>query len=117
VAPLSTYRISTYLCLHWQAFTKTGAGSIKLTKQYSILFSFVKAPILSQMQQGLPDGIFSYQKRQLWFILEGLAMNNFGVLHCHLVYSLPLFVAILYILVHIFPRFCLKYPEKSGNSG
>jgi hypothetical protein len=42
----------------------------------------------------LPDGIFSNQKSQFGFILEGLALGDFGVFYGHLVY----FAAIWYIL-------------------
>jgi hypothetical protein len=39
-------------------------------------------------EPGLPDGIFSVQKCQFWYILEGLGMENFGVLHGKLVFLL-----------------------------
>jgi hypothetical protein len=34
---------------------------------------------LQIFQPGLPDGIFAYQKYQFWYILEGLGMENVGV--------------------------------------
>jgi hypothetical protein len=49
------------------------------------------------MQQGgpgLPDGIFSNQKSQFGYKLEGLAMEDFGIFYGHFVY----FKAIGYIL-------------------
>jgi hypothetical protein len=33
---------------------------------------------------GLPDGIFSNQKSQYGYILEGLAMENVGIFYDHL---------------------------------
>jgi hypothetical protein len=30
-------------------------------------------------EAGLPDGIFSYQKSQFGYILEGLGMENVGI--------------------------------------
>jgi hypothetical protein len=50
-------------------------------------FHFVCAP-------GLPDDLFSDQKLQLVYILEGLAMDDVSVFYGHLLY----FVAICYIL-------------------
>jgi hypothetical protein len=35
---------------------------------------------------GLPDGIFSNQKSQFGYILEGLAMEDVGILYGHLVF-------------------------------
>jgi hypothetical protein len=37
---------------------------------------------------GLPDGIFLEQKCQYWHSLEGLGMEQFGVLHGHFVFLL-----------------------------
>jgi hypothetical protein len=39
-----------------------------------IVFLTFKKPIL-----GLPDGIFSYQKSQFGYILEGLGMEKAGI--------------------------------------
>jgi hypothetical protein len=38
------------------------------------------------VKPGLPDGIFSYQKCQFGYILEGLGTENFVVFHGHLVF-------------------------------
>jgi hypothetical protein len=35
-------------------------------------------------EAGLPDGLFSYQKSQLGYILGGFGMENVGVLYDHL---------------------------------
>jgi hypothetical protein len=35
---------------------------------------------------GLPDGLFSYQKSLLWFILEDLGKENVGEFHVHWVF-------------------------------
>jgi hypothetical protein len=43
---------------------------------------------------GLPDGFFSNQKYQFWYILEGLGMDIVGIFYGHLEY----FTAIGYIL-------------------
>jgi hypothetical protein len=54
----------------------------------------------------LPDGIFSYQKCQLWHILEGLGVKHFGAFNGRLIFLVPfwylfwpfgIFVAILVI--------------------
>jgi hypothetical protein len=58
---------------------------------------------------GLPDGLFSNQKSQFMYILEGLAMENLGIFHEDLVYFRAIgnfFTAIWYILwslVYFFP--------------
>jgi hypothetical protein len=44
---------------------------------------------ISRAHAGLPDGIFSNQKSQFGQILEGLAMENFGVFNAHLEYMMP----------------------------
>jgi SOS-response transcriptional repressor LexA len=49
---------------------------------------------LQQTPAGLPDGIFSSQKSQFWLLLEGLAMEDVGIFHGHLVH----FPAVWYIL-------------------
>jgi hypothetical protein len=43
---------------------------------------FVAVPF----KAGLPDGLFSNKKSQFGFVLEGLAMENLGILYDHLVY-------------------------------
>jgi hypothetical protein len=83
----------------------------------------------------LPDGLFSDQKLQFGYILEGLAMKDVGVFDGHLVYVfyghyiyfmniwniLWLFGIFVPILVYfpqfwyIFPNFGILYQEKSGN--
>jgi hypothetical protein len=70
----------------------------------------------------LPDGTFSDQKCQFGYILEGLGMENVGVLHGHFVFLL-LFWYILWqsgifvaISVYIFSQFFFQQ-EKSGNLG
>jgi hypothetical protein len=32
---------------------------------------------------GLPDGLFSDQKSQFWFIFAGLGMENLGIFYGH----------------------------------
>jgi hypothetical protein len=44
------------------------------------------APFRNGFQAGLPDGLFSNQKSQFGYILEGLAMENLGIFYDHLVY-------------------------------
>jgi hypothetical protein len=46
---------------------------------------------------GLPDGIFPNQKSQFGQTLEGLAMEDVGIINEHLVY----FTAIWYIFDHL----------------
>jgi hypothetical protein len=46
------------------------------------------------MATGLPDGLFSNQKSKFWQILEGLAMEDVGILYGHLVH----FTVFCYIL-------------------
>jgi hypothetical protein len=45
-------------------------------------------------ESGLPDGIFSNQKSQFGYILEGLAIEDVGIFYGDLLY----FTAIWYIL-------------------
>jgi hypothetical protein len=51
----------------------------------------------------LPDGLFSNQKSQFGKILEGLGMENAGVLYGHLLYlrSFGIFTIIWYIYGHL----------------
>jgi hypothetical protein len=72
------------------------------------------------VKAGLPDGIFSNQKSQIWLILECLATKDVGKFYGHLVY----FTAVPYILwpFDIFwvilvrlSRFGILRREKSGN--
>jgi hypothetical protein len=55
-------------------------------------------------EQQWPDGIFSYQKYNFGYVLEGLGMENFGIFYVHFLY----FMVIWYILP-------VLYQEKSGN--
>jgi hypothetical protein len=43
-------------------------------------------------QSGLPDGIFSNQKYQYWYILEGLGMENFGICYGHVEYLTTIWI-------------------------
>jgi hypothetical protein len=55
----------------------------------------------------LPDGKFAYQKYQFGQILEGLGMENAGIVYGYLAY----FVVIWYII----SQFGVLFQEKSGN--
>jgi hypothetical protein len=71
---------------------------------------------------GLPDGLFSDKKSQFGYILEGIAMEDFGTFYVILVYFMAIcyiYVHLLYFLViwHISPHFGILYQEKSGNPG
>jgi hypothetical protein len=57
-------------------------------------FKNITARIETEILPGLPDGIFSNQKSTFLYILEGLALGNFGIYHGYLVY----FMSICYIL-------------------
>jgi hypothetical protein len=66
---------------------------------------------------GLPDGLFSYQKTQFGYILEGLGMETVGIFYEHLEY----FSAIWYIFLQFgiacgrlvyFSRFGMFGPRK-----
>jgi hypothetical protein len=48
------------------------------------------APFRNGFQAGLPDGLFSNQKSQFGYILEGLAMENLGLFYDHLVYFITI---------------------------
>jgi hypothetical protein len=50
-----------------------------------------------QSSPGLPDGLYSNQKSQFWYILERLGMENVGIVYDHLEY----FTAIWYILCNL----------------
>jgi hypothetical protein len=45
----------------------------------------------------LPDGTFSNQKSKFWSILEGLAMEDVGIIYGHLIF----FVAIEYFYIYL----------------
>jgi hypothetical protein len=51
---------------------------------------------------GLPDGIFAYRKSQFGYILEGLGVDNVGILYGHSVY-----VHLIYLFVHLQHIFCV----------
>jgi hypothetical protein len=55
----------------------------------------------------LPDGLFSYQKSQVWYILGGLGMENIGILYGHLEYFTSIWYISWYVLwpFGIFSRF------------
>jgi hypothetical protein len=50
----------------------------------------------------MPDGLFSNQKSQYGYILEGLAIENGGIFYVHLVYILyghwKYFMAVWYFM-------------------
>jgi hypothetical protein len=55
-------------------------------------------------------------------ILEGLGIENFGIVHCQSVFLLPFWYdlwpfGILCLSVHSFSHFGLLHQEKSGNPG
>jgi hypothetical protein len=69
---------------------------------------------------GLPDGMFSNQKSQFWYIWGGLGMENYGIFQLHSVY----FAVICYRLwpfskfcdrLEYFFRFGILCKGKSGN--
>jgi hypothetical protein len=39
-----------------------------------------------ELRPGLPDGIFTFQKFQIWVYLESLQKENVGIFYCHLVF-------------------------------
>jgi hypothetical protein len=41
---------------------------------------------------GLPDGLFSNQKSQFWYNLEGLGMENVVIFYDHLEYFMAIFI-------------------------
>jgi hypothetical protein len=107
-----TFRQLLFVSLSLQVtLVETNQACKKWKKKKSLCtFSLLK-------QARLPDGLFSYQKSQLGYILEGLVMEYAGVFYDHLEY----FTAILYILwpfgtacVHLvyFPRFGVFGPRK-----
>jgi hypothetical protein len=69
---------------------------------------------------GLPDAILSNQKSHFWYILEGLGMDNVGILFGRLEYMISIwcilwqFCAFCGYFVY-FSRFGMFYQEKSGN--
>jgi hypothetical protein len=72
----------------------------------------------------LPDGIFSDQKCQFWYIFEGLWMDNIGVLHGHFIFLLLFYIYFMttwYVCGHFGtfpPNFSFfLHQEKSGSLG
>jgi hypothetical protein len=75
-----------------------------------------------RFQPGLPDGIFSDQKSEVGYILEGLLIEDVGIVYVPLVYCWPFGIFcghLVYIIVFVytFSRFGMLYREKSGNPG
>jgi hypothetical protein len=70
----------------------------------------------------LPDGFFSNQKSQFWYILEGPRLENVDIIYVHLDF-LRTFGIFFDHLVHfvviwyIFSGFGIMYQEKSGIPG
>jgi hypothetical protein len=66
----------------------------------------------------LQDGIFSKQKSKFWYILQGLVMEDFGILYGHLVnftnvWYIALPFGIFYgYLVYVFFPFWYFVPRK-----
>jgi hypothetical protein len=60
-----------------------------------------------------PDGLAANQKSQFWYIVEGLAMESFGILHGNLVYVVVIwcdhFQHFAAVWCRYFPRFGLLY--------
>jgi hypothetical protein len=68
----------------------------------------------------LPDDLFSNQKSQFEYMLEGLEMENVGIFYGHLEYSIAIWYILrpfghLVALWYIFPLFGILCQEKSGN--
>jgi hypothetical protein len=71
-----------------------------------------------QLTNGLPDGIFSYQKSQFGYILEGHAMEDVGIFYGHLVHLTAIWNILWTFngyLVYIFTVFGMLGQEKSGS--
>jgi hypothetical protein len=74
----------------------------------------------SQEISGFPDGIFSNQKSQCGWILEGLEVENVRICYSLLEYITAIWYTLwpfgtLLVIWFIFPRFGILYQEKSGN--
>jgi hypothetical protein len=85
--------------------------------------------LTSHTKPGLPDGLFSNQKYQIW-VNFGVTCNGsswtilrpFGIFYCHLVYIGAVWFGIfcghlVYVMVilYIFSCVAMLYQEKSGN--
>jgi hypothetical protein len=72
-------------------------------------------------EAGLPDALFSDQKSQFGYILEGLAMEDVCILsdiwsmYGHLIYFMDIWYRYSVVIWYIFPRFGLLFQEESGN--
>jgi hypothetical protein len=82
VLTLSTVKVSTQR--FWSTTNEPASGNF-LSERLNFWFgniadhTFNLAVDQLRLATGLPDGIFSDQKCQFWYILEGLGMDNFGV--------------------------------------
>jgi hypothetical protein len=63
--------------------------------------AYVPITYIAQLQPGLPVGIFSYQKAQFGYILEGHC--------CYILCPLGIFNATRYILLHIRGDFVIYF--------
>jgi hypothetical protein len=68
----------------------------------------------------LPDGLFSNQKSQFDYILEGFRMENAVIFYGHLEYSTAIWYILwpfgnVVVIWYIIPRFGKLCQEKSGN--
>jgi hypothetical protein len=73
-----------------------------------------------ELAKRLPDGIFSYQKSQFGYILEGPGIEIVGIVSVHFEYLRPfgIFYDHLVILCPFgifYPCFGILYQDKSGN--
>jgi hypothetical protein len=69
------------------------AAQLAAASQHQIDDVYRNKKIMSVSQlmgPGLPDGLFSDQKSQFGYILEGLAMEDFGVFYIHLGYFMAI---------------------------
>jgi hypothetical protein len=73
-----------------------------------------KNPTLSHLTVQGCQILYFHTKTSIWYILEGLEMENVGLFHSHLVFIL---VAVWYFCGHLvyFSRFGWLCQEKSGN--
>jgi hypothetical protein len=61
-----------------------------------------------ESKTGLPDGIFSYQKSQFGYMLEGLEMENVGIFYGHLKYVTS--TGRFFVRLKIFGRHLIYFP-------
>jgi hypothetical protein len=70
--------------------------------------SFQDSKVISS---GLPDGIFSFQPPQVWYILEGLGMEIFDIFYDHFVYfEAVCFITYIYVHLEYFVVICYIFP-------